>query len=187
MHHGWSLGGSINYSYQWSNGGFANPNTRINGEARGGVPLWAKLYGTFNVPYGFVASFIYLHTEGGYWGRTVTVSAPTAWISANNVTSSNPSVTIEPADTRRTQASDNVDFRIEKEFPIGKIGKLGLFADIFNLLGATYPSITNNGNPAGTWRPVDNNSSVGTYTPGSLIVTGISGVRSYAFSARFSF
>jgi hypothetical protein len=185
MHDGWSLGGSFNYSYQWSNGSFTTPNSRINAEARAGVPWWVKLYGTFEIAYGFVASFIYTHTEGGWWARTVSVSAPTAWITANNVTSGTISATIEDPNARRTIQSDNMDFRIEKEFQIGKIGKLGLFADVFNLFGNSYPTVGYN--PAGTWRPTDNNTSVGTYTPGQMIVTGIGGVRSYGLSARFSF
>ncbi|MBM3293692.1 MAG: hypothetical protein FJY82_04120 [Candidatus Aminicenantes bacterium] len=185
MHKGWSLGGNFNYSYQWNNGSFTNPNTRVNAETRAGIPWWAKLYGTFKIPYGFILSFIYTHTEGGYWGRSVSVSAPTAWIQANGVASGSVSITIERPDTRRNVATDNTDFRIEKEFPIGNIGRLGVFADIFNLFGSVYPSIVVN--PAGTWSPVDNNSSVGTYTPGQMRVTGISGVRSYRFSIRFNF
>jgi hypothetical protein len=185
MHNGWSLGGSFNYSYQWSSGGFANPNSRVNAGGRGGTPWWAKLYGTFKVPYGFIMSFIYTHTEGGFWGRSVSISAPTAWIQANNVVSGTVSATIEDPDTRQNVSNDNMDFRIEKEFPIGKIGRLGIFADIFNLFGAVYPSITVN--PGGTWNPVGNNSDQGTYTPGLMKVTGMSGVRSYRFSIRFNF
>jgi hypothetical protein len=185
MHDGWSLGGSFNYSYQWDNGGFANPSSRINAEGRRGVPWWVKLYGTFQIPYGFVASFIYTHPAGGWWARPVSVSAPTAWIQANNVTSGSVSATIEDPNSRRSLQSDNMDFRVEKEFQIGKIGKFGLFLDIFNLLGNSYPSVGYN--PAGTWKPVDNNTGVGSYTPGQMIVTGISGVRSFRLSARFNF
>ena len=185
MHNGWSLGGNFNYSYQWDNGGFGNPNSRINGEGRRGVPWWAKLYGTFNVPYGFMLSFIFVHTEGGYWARSVSVSAPTAWITANNVISGSVSATIEAPDLRKNPATDNMDFRIEKEFKIGSFGRLGIFADIFNLFGAQYPSI--GVNPGGTWRPTDNNTNQGTFTPGQMIVTGISGVRSFRFSFRFAF
>jgi hypothetical protein len=185
MHSGWSFGGSLNTSFQWDNGGFSNPNNRINAEGRRGIPWWAKLYGTFNVPYGFVLSFIYTHTEGGYWARSVSVSAPTAWIKANGVASGSVSATIEDPDLRRSISSDNMDFRVEKEFSIGKLGKIGLFADIFNFFGAQYPSITVN--PGGTWSPVDINSAQGTFTPGQMRVTGISGVRSYRFSVRYNF
>jgi hypothetical protein len=185
MHDGWSLGGSFNYSFQWDNGSFSNPNNRINAEGRRGIPWWGKLYGTFKAPLGFVMSFIYTHTEGGYWGRSVSVSAPTAWILANGVASGSVSATIEDPTLRRNVSNDNMDVRVEKEFPVGKIGTLGIFADIFNMFGATYPAI--GVNPAGTWSPVDNNSTLGTYTAGQMKVTGISGVRSYRFSVRFNF
>lgn len=186
MHQGWSLGGSFNWSYQWSNGGFANPNSRLFAEGRGGVPWWVKLYGTFNIPYGFVASFIYIHTEGGYWGRTVSVSAPSSWISANNVQSGAIGITMEAPDTRRNPANDNLDFRLEKAFQIGKIGRLGFFVDVFNLFGAQYPSVIMN--PAGTWSPLaEGADQPGTFTPASLRVSGISGVRAFKFSTRFSF
>lgn len=186
MHDGWSLGGSFSWSYQWNNGSFSNPNTRVNAETRAGVPWWFKLYGTFNIPYGFVASFIYLHTEGGYWGRTVSVSAPSSWITANNVQSGSIGVNVETPDMRRNVASDNMDFRLEKSFQIGKIGRLGVFADVFNLFGAQYPTVIMN--PAGTWAPTaEGANQSGTFTPASLKVSGISGVRTYKFSARFSF
>jgi hypothetical protein len=186
MHAGWSLGGSFNYSYQWSNGGFANPNSRINAEGRGGVPWWVKLYGTFKIPYGFVASFIYLHTEGGYWARSVSVSAPSSWITANNVASGSVGVTIESPDTRQNPATDNMDFRLEKEFTISRIGRLGFFIDVYNLFGAQYPSVVVN--PAGTWAPTaEGAGAAGTFTPALLRVSGISGVRNLRVSARFSF
>ncbi len=185
MSKGWHLGGNFNYSYQWSNGAFGTPNGQVNGAGRTGVPWWAKLYGTFYLPYGFVMSFIYVHTEGGYWGRTVTISAPTTWIQSKNVRPGTVSVNVEKPDIRRGTATDNMDFRIEKEFKIWKLGRIGVFADIFNLLGAIYPSVTVN--PGGTWKPVAENTDQGTYTPGQLRLTGISGVRSFRLSCRFSF
>jgi len=186
MHDGWSLGGNFNYAYQWANGTWTNPNVQINAAGMGGtVPWWLKLYGTFDIPYGFVASFIYLHTEGTYWGRTVAVSAPTAWITANNVNSGTVSANIEAPDARRNVASDSMSFRLEKEFQIKGIGRLGVFMDIFNLFGAEY--ITVPVNPAGTWKPLDVNTDQGTYTVGNLAVSGIAGVRNFRLSARFSF
>ena len=203
MQNGWSLGGNFNYAYQWSNcgfpnpinfqepasrqfNGFADPNTRINASGRGStVPWWLKFYGTFNVPFGFVASFIYLHTEGTYWGRTASVSAPTAWIQANNVNSGSVSCAIEAPDARLNVASDDMSFRLEKEFKLSGIGRLGLFVDIFNLFGAMYINVPVN--PAGTWKPVDNNTDQGTYTAANMAPRGLSGVRSFRLSARFIF
>ena len=78
-----------------------------------------------------------------------------------------------------------MDFRIEKEFRLGNFGRLGVFADVFNLLGAQYINVPVN--PAGTWKPTDNNTGQGTYTPANMKVSGIAGVRSVRLSLRFSF
>jgi hypothetical protein len=185
MHNGWSLGGSFNYSYEWSNGGFGSPNARIYAEGRTGTPWWAKLYGTFQLPYGFLVSFFYTHTEGGYWGRTVSVAAPADWIKAHNVRSGTVSINVEPPDSRRGMATDNVNARIDKQFKIGNLGRLDLFVDISNLLGAIYPSV--GVNPGGTWKPLAENTDQGTFTPGQMKLTGLSGTRSFRFSFRFSF
>jgi len=116
----------------------------------------------------------------------VSVSAPSAWITANNVASGSVGATIEAPDLRRNVASDNMDFRLEKEFTIKSIGRLGIFMDIFNLFGAQYPTVIMN--PAGTWSPVaEGANQSGTFTPASLKVSGISGVRNIRLSARFSF
>lgn len=185
MYNGWYLGGSFNYHYVWSNGGFGTPNARVNAEGRRDIPWWLKLYGVFELPYGFRLSFIYNYSAGGYWGRSVTVYAPTSWINKNNVQGGGVGVTIEPPDLRKGQHSNSMDFRIEKEFSIWALGKLGVFVDIFNLFGQIYPSIPQN--PGGTWRPVAENSDQGTYTPGQMKVTGIGGVRSFKLSFRFTF
>jgi len=95
------------------------------------------------------------------------------------------SATIEAPDVRQNVASDDMSFRIEKEFKVGSFGRLGVFADVFDLLGAQYISVPVN--PAGTWKPTDNNTDQGTYTPGNMKPTGISGVRNYRLSIRFSF
>ena len=114
---------------------------------------------------------------------------PSAWMAANNALGNSYGVNLEPSGTRRNYSTDNMDFRLEKEFGLGKIGKLGVFIDVFNLLGAQY--VTVGMNPGGTWRPTDRqrDGHGGTYTVGSTFgkVTGISGVRNYRISARFSF
>jgi len=187
MHGGWYLGGNFNYSYQWDNGGFWTPNDRINAEGRRGTPWWVKLYGTFNVPYGFVLSFIYQHYEGGYWGRGVEIVAPDDWIIAHNVRSGWAWVQLEPPDCRRDQASDSMSFRIEKEFKIRNWGKVGIFVDIFNLIGKTYTWIGEN--PGGTWMPIAENTDEGEFIPdwAYKMVTGLSGTRSFRLSFRYRF
>ena len=53
--------------------------------------------------------------------------------------------------TRRYYTYQNLDFRFEKSIHLGNFGELGVYIDIFNLLGHHYVNI--NQNPGGTWFP----------------------------------
>ena len=176
MHDGWSLGGSFNYSYQWNNGSFSNPNTRINAEGpRRAFPGGSSSTARSTSPTASSPPSSISTRKAATGAGRVSVSAPSAWITANNVQSGSIGVTIETPDMRQNVASDNMDFRLEKSFQIGKIGRLGFFVDIFNLFGAQYPSVIMN--PAGTWAPTaEGANQSGTFTPASLKVSGISGV-----------
>ena len=204
MSHGWQLAGSITLSKNYGNypgsygaswgwaGACDTPNWFVNRGEDARVPedrpLLIKLNGSFNLPYGFVASFYYTHFDGAPWGRTITVYPPAGWAAANNV---NPWYTwwvyVEKPGTRRNQATDNVDFRLEKRFSLGDKGVLGIFVDVFNLLGNSYVFVEQD--PGGTWYPVDANTNVGTYIPSPWYgkATGISGSRIFKFSIRFEF
>ena len=203
---GWQLGGSVTISKTWGNiagdynniWGYAAPGNdanwyvnqdgRLPGEDRN---LVIKLFGTFNLPYGILSSFYYNFYTGTPWQRSVTVYAPAAWANANGVDLSRaPSygVNIEPQGVRRNYTYQNVDFRLEKSFSLGKVGTLSAYLDIYNLLGNYYVNVTQN--PGGTWRPTDNNVSTGTWTVGSTYkrVTGISNLsRVFRFSIRYAF
>ena len=89
---GWQLGGSVNYTKlkgnyslgyaSWaSQDNFSTPNSFVNayGEMGYSRPIVIKLYGTFNMPYGFLFSFFYTHYDGSPWGQTVTVRPPADW------------------------------------------------------------------------------------------------------------
>lgn len=199
--HGWQLGGSIvwsqtkgnntdDYGSVWGySGAYANPNWFVNryGYIGSDRPLVIKLYGTFKTVGGLIASFYATYYSGSPWQRTVTVYPPSAWAAANNALGLSYSVNVEPSGSRRNQARTNVDFRLEKEFVLGSLGKIGFFVDVFNLLGNTYVNVSMN--PAGTWRPTDINVTTGTYTVSSSYgkVTSVDGVRTFRLSARFSF
>jgi hypothetical protein len=201
MSDGWQLGGSVVYSSTKGNnydaygnvwgfsGAYSNPNWFVNryGPMGSDRPLVIKLYGTFTLPWRILTSFYFTHFDGSPYERNVSVVPPTAWMAANNALGNSYSVNLETSGTRRNPGSDNMDFRLEKEFGLGRFGKFGVFIDVFNLLGAQY--VTVGTNPGGTWRPTDANVTTGTYTVGSTFgkVTGISGVRNYRISARFSF
>lgn len=176
MANGWQLGGSVNYAKSWGNmngaygdihattGAGNDANWFVNAEGRTADdrPIVLKLFGSFNVPFGFLVSFYYQGYSGAPWARSVEVQAPQAWAEANNVNFDQTyTVSLEENGARRYYTRHNVDFRIEKEFRFGDTSRLGIFADVFNLLGQTFVNI--NQNPGGTWSPTDNNSSIGSY------------------------
>jgi hypothetical protein len=206
MSHGWQLGGSVTISKAWGNiaGGYNDiwgyslpgntANWYVNNDGRlsdGDRPLVMKFYGTFKVPYGFLASFYYNYYSGSVWQRSATVYAPAAWAAANDVdTSRAPSygINFETQGSRRTYAYQNVDARLEKDFSLSKYGRFSVYLDIYNLLGNFYPNVTLN--PGGTWRPTDNNVSTGTYTASSTYkrITSLSNMtRVFRLSVRYAF
>jgi hypothetical protein len=198
MSKGWQLGGSFVYSHNRGNynvttlfysNRFTTPNEQINayGDMPAARPILIKLYGTFVLPYRFIFSFFYNHQSGTPWGRTVTVVPPSDWAIANNVIQEAIAVKVEPSGTRWNQSSDMLDFRFEKEFSFDKYGKLGVYLDVFNILGAVVFSTSMN--PGGTWRPTEPNTTTGVYTKGWTGITGheVGGTRNYKISLRYSF
>jgi len=197
MFKGWMVGGSINFlksvgnfpigwSEMYSRQTLANPNGFVNGygELNWSRPIIIKLYGTFILPYQIIFSFFYQHTDGTPWNRTVTVIPPSQWANAHNAKTISYSINVEPRGSRLNEATDNIDVRFEKTFKIGP-GDFGFYVDVFNLLGAYTLNVTKN--PAGTWRPVDENTAQGTFSPTSLGLKGFSGYREIRFSAVYKF
>ena len=87
-----------------------------------------KLEGTYTVPWlgGFNLSAVYRYTTGLAWGRVATI---------RGLTQGSESVRMEPIGTRRTDAINYIDFRVEKTFPLGQNSptKVGIYLDLFNL------------------------------------------------------
>jgi hypothetical protein len=100
-------------------------------------PTIIKLYGTFNLPYQIMFSFIFQHVDGSPWGRTVRVLPPEQWAAEHNVSSTGYTINVETPGTRRNEPYDNLDIRFQKDFRLGP-GNLGFYVDIFNLLGALH-------------------------------------------------
>lgn len=202
---GWHLGGSITLSKTWGNHpgdygnifGYASTANTANwfvnavGKMSDDRPLIIKLYGTFNLPYGFVASFYYNQYSGTPWQRTVTVFVPAAWADANNVDrvrGASYTVNVESQGSRRLFTFQNCDARIDKKFNLSRFGYLTAILEIYNLFGTNYVVATQN--PAGTWRPVDNNSTQGTYSASGTYkrITSISNLtRTIQISLRYGF
>lgn len=188
---GWALGGSVVFSRHMHNdiGGW-NANQFINsyGRATWGedLPFQLKLYGIADIPFGFIASFFFHVASGTPYNRAVTVAPPAAWAAANNAVTWTQWVRLEPAGARRHEETSTLDARLEKEFRL-PFGKLGLFADVFNLMGNRY--ITVGQNPAGTWFPDGENTRAGRYVPAADYgrITGVSATRVIRLSLRFVF
>lgn len=167
MSRGWQLLGSLVLSSATGTGGLGaaadsgftlaalNPNSFVNlsDDARLDLdrPIMAKLMGTARLPWNFTLSFLFVHTSGAPWARSVTVVPPAVWVEANGVQSPYAQVYLERPGDRRTQAMENLDLRIEKELPLKGFGRLYLYADILNVLSARYGVI--NGNDGGFWYP----------------------------------
>jgi outer membrane receptor protein involved in Fe transport len=110
-------------------GGFADPNHTINvtGDMRFDPTHVVKLEGTYRVPAlgGLNLSGVYRYATGLAWGRTASI---------RGLAQGNETVRIEPIGTRRTDAINYVDFRVEKTFPLGSNARnAGVFLDVFNL------------------------------------------------------
>jgi len=194
---GWQLGGSVNYTKLKGNYSlgyaswasqyvFGTPNSFVNayGEMTYSRPLIIKLYGTFNMPYGFLFSFFYTHYDGSPWGRTVTVRPPADWAAENNASTTGYQIYVNPPGTYRNEAADNLDLRFGKDFKLGP-GTIDAYVNIFNLLGAYTLTVAKN--PGGTWRPADENTTEGTYTVGSTGLRGFAGSRQFRLSLSYKF
>lgn len=204
MSQGWMLGGSVTFSkfegniggdygssWGWS-GAFDNPNWFVNryGRLDFDRPLVIKLYGTVTLPYRIYLSGYYNHYDGGPWGRTVTIYPPSAWATAKNVNTTllaSVGVYVEKPGTRRGQGVDTLDLRVEKEFDLGKYGRIGVYVDAFNVMGFNRVFITQD--VGGTWRPTEEGTDRGTFTPAGTYkqITGVEGTRMFKFSIRYSF
>jgi hypothetical protein len=157
MSHGWQLGGSINWSKTWGNhpgtyGDIVNAGARTANDANWFVneegrlsddrPLVIKLFGTFRLPFRIITSFFYNFYNGTPWQRSVSVTPPAAWAKANNVDPYTPyTVNLETLGSRRNYTFQNCDFRLEKTFGFGRLGQLGVYVDVFNLLAQSYVNI----------------------------------------------
>ncbi|MGH9460579.1 MAG: TonB-dependent receptor [Vicinamibacteria bacterium] len=111
------------------NGVFANPNRAINAESPAtfdNTHQW-KVSGTYSVPLwgGFYISGTYRYITGNAWGRRAEILG---------LDQGRETIRIEPRGTRRVDALNNIDFRVEKTIPFGDSSRsVGLFFNVYNL------------------------------------------------------
>jgi hypothetical protein len=202
MSHGWQLGGSVVYSKTYGNiGGWyddssgwtglgATPNRYVNSYGRINTdrPLQIKIFGTVALPYRIFVSAFYAYLDGAPWTRNVAIRPPAAWTTATNTYRDFYTVNIEAPGSRRLKAWNELDLRLEKEFSLGRIGRLGAYIDVVNLLG--YSSVDVGLDDVFRWEPVAegvNQPGTKTLETSYKVVSSVAGTREVKASLRFSF
>ncbi len=114
---------------------FNDPNFNINIDGIPSYdPTWeVKLQGIYNLPWGINSSWYYTY----YTAETYTARARIGRSSNGDFNQGSVRIFVEPRGSRRLDDRHNLDFRLEKEFPVSK-GQLRFTADIFNLFNSGY-------------------------------------------------
>jgi len=140
-----------------------SPNAFVNVGADAALdldrPFTARLLASYRFPLGFDLTALFTHTSGAPWARSVTIFPPEAWAAANGALSYPVSVTLEPPGTRRLEATNVLDARLDKDFTLGVRSRLRLTLDVLNLLGSRSRILE--GNDAGAWYPDQEGSGLG--------------------------
>jgi hypothetical protein len=137
----WMMSGSLTYGHDVGNtgGDLNNPNNaqyRIGPATAYDVPVFAKLAGSYQMPYGVQASGSFQYYTG--WPETTVVQ-----VASNTVrlTQTTQNVIIEPRGTTRMDDVKLVDLSFKKTLRGGKGLKLEPRVDIYNLMNSA--TITN--------------------------------------------
>jgi hypothetical protein len=110
-------------------GTFSDPNAAINRKGRNtyDIPHDVSLRGTYHAPLlgGFTLSGVYRYVTGAAWARTSQF---------RGLRQGNVNVMVEPRGARRIDAVNRLDFRVEKDIPLGRPGRIAsVYVDIFNV------------------------------------------------------
>jgi hypothetical protein len=203
MSHNWQLTGSVTLSQTTGNiglGYFASsgatnaadtPNSFVNFKQDARLdydrPFILKLAGTYRFPFDIYLSFFYLYTSGAPWARSATIFPPSQEGTENTVSALPVTVFLENPGTRRTDAYENLNIRVEKEFALSRSKRISFLIDIFNVLGNQYQNIVRN--DGGFWYPSEENSTDGirVLDPSYKKVISVLGARSFRFGLNFKF
>jgi hypothetical protein len=109
-------------------GVFTDPNRLVNAYGRSPFdPTHEfKVLGTGRIPWwgGFNGSAMYRYATGGTWAREVVV---------RGLNQGQARVRVEPRGTRRLEATNILDLRLEQAWRIARTGRLGVYVDVFNV------------------------------------------------------
>jgi hypothetical protein len=96
-------------------------------------------------------------------------------------------VLLENPGTRRTDAFENLNIRIEKEFALSRSKRISFLFDVFNVLGKQYQILVKN--DGGFWYPSEEGSTNGIriVDPSYKKVTSLQGARSFRLGLNFKF
>jgi len=114
-------------------------------------PFTARLLASYQFPLGFDLTVLFTHSSGAPRARTVTIFPPETWAEVNKALYYPVSVYLEAPGSRRLEATNILDARLEKEFTLGVRSRLRMSLDVLNLLGSRSRIL--DGNDAGTWYP----------------------------------
>jgi len=203
MSHNWQMNGSlvlsrakgnIGLGYGASSGFSAaanSPNDFVNLSEASRLDferaLLIKLMGTYRFPLDIFLSFYYTHLSGTPWARRVTIVPPSSWLQEENAFQTYASVFLEEPGSRKNQAFDTLDIRIEKELVLKKFGRLSAYVDIINVLGNKYKIIDEN--DGGYWFPQAEDTDQGqrVLSPTYDEIVSLAGTRIVRLSLRFMF
>ena len=159
-----------------------NPNWLVNryGRLPEDIPLVIKLQGSVMLPLDFIVSGYYRNQPGQAWARTIAIQTPNDPDTFEYPGTFVDTVLAEPRE-KRYKSTSNLDLRIEKFFKVGDFGRLGVFVDVLNAFGESSYSVRQDSGG----RLYNDGTFVRWPTYGRF--TGISGVRTYKVSARFTF
>ncbi len=171
----WQLWGSAVWAKASGNAGLAtpaalgllplplSPNAFVNAGPDAALdldrPFTARLLASYRFPLDFDLTLLFTHASGAPWARSVTIFPPESWATANKALSYPVSVNLEPLGTRRLEATNSLDGRLEKTFSLGVRSRLRATLNILNLLG--HRTRVLDGNDGGAWYPDNEGSGLG--------------------------
>jgi hypothetical protein len=170
--------GTIDTGFDFSSGGstlYNNPNAHINAEGNFSLERkhQFKVNGMVQGPWGINFSFYYRYLSGNPWTRQIR-----AYDLGLNPPQGNVTIFAEARGARNYPGLNLLDIRLEKTFRLpGKLGRLGVFADMFNVLNINTMTTANTVSSAPPQVVNNNNVSFGEataiYSPPRVVRLGV--------------